>query len=114
MNTDLPRVSVGLPVYNGENYLAEAIDSVLAQTYQNFELIISDNASTDSTEEICRDYAARDRRIRYFREPQNRGAAWNFNHTFELARGEYFKWVAHDDVIGPQYLARTVDQLDRH
>jgi glycosyltransferase involved in cell wall biosynthesis len=108
-----PRVGVGLPVFNGAKYIAEAIESLLAQTFSDFELVISDNASTDATEEICRDFASRDSRIRYFREPRNRGAAWNFNRTVELARGEYFKWLSHDDVIGPHYLARAVDVLDQ-
>ena len=107
------RISVGMPVYNGSKYVAEAIESVLAQTFGDFELVISDNASTDVTEDICRDFAARDPRVRYVRSPQNRGAAWNFNRTFELAKGDYFKWLAHDDLIGPQYLARTADVLDQ-
>src|SRR5688572_10868700 len=98
-----PRVSIGLPVYNGENYLAEAIDSILAQTFEDFELIISDNASTDRTQEICEAYAAKDGRIRYYRSEVNKGSAWNFNRVFELARGEYFKWAAHDDYIAPEY-----------
>lgn len=107
-----PRVSMGLPVYNGENYLAEALDSLLAQTFQDFELIIRDNASTDGTETICREYAERDRRIRYFRNPRNIGAAPNFNLVFRQARGEYFKWCAHDDVCAPEFLTRCVDVLD--
>ena len=97
--TAVPRVTIGLPVYNGENYLAEAIDSILGQTFTDFELIISDNASTDRTEEICRRYAAEDDRIRYFRHDRNRGASPNYNFTVEKARGEYFKWAAHDDVL---------------
>jgi glycosyltransferase involved in cell wall biosynthesis len=108
-----PRVSIGLPVYNGENYLALAIGSLLGQSYQDFELIISDNASADRTEEICRAYAARDGRIRYYREAENRGAAWNFNRLVGLARGEYFKWAAHDDLCAPRFLQRCVDRLDR-
>ncbi|HEV7223978.1 MAG TPA: glycosyltransferase family 2 protein [Pirellulales bacterium] len=108
-----PRVSIGLPVYNGENYLALAIDSLLGQSYQDFELIVSDNASTDRTEAICRAYAARDARIRYCRETENRGAAWNFNRLVGLAQGEYFKWAAHDDLCAPEWLARCVDVLDR-
>jgi glycosyltransferase involved in cell wall biosynthesis len=108
-----PRISVGMPVYNGSKYVVEAIESVLAQTFGDFELVISDNASTDATEDICRDFAARDARIRYVRNRQNRGAAWNFNRTFELATGDYFKWLAHDDAIGPQYLARTSEVLDQ-
>lgn len=107
-----PRVSIGLPVYNGERYLAAAIESVLAQTYTDFELIIADNASTDGTEAICRDYAARDSRVRYRRNPQNLGAAPNYNLVFALARGAYFKWMAHDDLIAPTYLERCVAQLD--
>lgn len=108
-----PPVTIGLPVYNGANYVAEAIESVRAQTYSDFELVISDNASTDATEEICRDFAERDNRIRYCRQEQNCGAAANFNRTFELARGKYFKWLAHDDAIAPHYLTRTVDVLDQ-
>lgn len=107
-----PKVSIGLPVYNGEKYLASAIHSLLTQTYTDFELIISDNASTDSTAEICKWYAARDSRIRYHREPTNRGAAWNFTRTFELARGEYFKWQAHDDLCETTFLEKCVAVLD--
>ena len=108
-----PRVSIGLPVYNGERFVGEAIESVLAQTFADFELVISDNASTDGTEAICRGFAARDRRVRYVRAAQNQGAAWNFNRTFELSTGELFKWLAHDDVIGPRYLEQTIGILDR-
>ena len=107
------RVSIGLPVYNGANYVAEAIESALAQTNGDLELVISDNASSDATEEICREFASRDGRVRYARAEQNGGAAWNFNRTFELSRGEYFKWLAHDDAIDPQYLARCVNVLDQ-
>ncbi len=108
-----PRVSIGLPVYNGERYLAESLESLLAQTFTDFELIISDNASTDRTEEICRAYAARDPRIRYYREEANHGMAWNFNRVFALARGEYFKWAAYDDLHAPTFLARCVEALDQ-
>jgi len=110
----VPRVTIGLPVYNGDAFLAAAIDSLLAQTYRDFELIISDNASTDGTEAICRDRAARDPRIRYHRSATNRGAMWNFNVVVELARGEYFKWAAHDDRHEPTYIERCVEALDRH
>lgn len=107
-----PNVSIGLPVYNGENYLSEALDSILAQTYRDFEIIISDNASTDRTEEICRTYAAKDARIRYYRSESNRGAAWNFNRVYELSSGKYFKWAAHDDVLTPQFLEKCVVALE--
>lgn len=110
-----PKVSVGLPVYNGERYLVEAIESILAQTYANFELIVSDNASTDRTEEIVRHYAALDPRIRYFRQAVNLGAAPNFNRVFELAEGsKYFKWAAHDDWIAPTFLEECVGQLEQN
>lgn len=112
MNKTGPRVSVGLPVFNGESYIEEALDSILAQTYTNFELIISDNASTDRTPEMCRDYAAKDSRIRYFRNPENLGGVPNYNRAFELSSGEYFKWAAHDDVLAPTYLEECVQVLD--
>jgi glycosyltransferase involved in cell wall biosynthesis len=113
MSDHSPRVSLGLAVYNGEDFIREAIDSALAQTFQDFELIISDNASTDKTQEICLEYAAKDQRIRYVRNDRNMGAAWNLNRVFELSTGEYFKLVAHDDVIAPTYLAKCVEVLDR-
>ena len=107
-----PRVSIGLPVYNGENYLRQGIESLLGQTYTDFELIIADNASTDSTEEICRGYAGDDPRVRYFRHESNRGASYNFNYVVHQARGRYFKWHAHDDACLPEYLERCVGVLD--
>ena len=112
--TDIPQLSVGLPVYNGECYLAKSIDSLLGQSFTDFELIISDNASTDGTEEICRRYAAKDPRIRYVRQPRNIGAVPNHNFVLREARGEYFKWAAHDDVYGRDLLARCVAALDEH
>ncbi len=108
----MPRVSIGLPVYNGEDFVAEAIEWLLSQTYEDFELIILDNASTDRTAEICRDYARRDSRIRYHRNAKNIGPCGNFNEAFHLARGEYFKWAAHDDCCAPNYLRRCVEGLD--
>ena len=108
----VPRVSVGMPVYNGEEYLERALDSLLAQEFDDFELIISDNGSTDRTEEICRRYAERDPRIRYHRVEENQGASWNFNRAFELARGEYFRWACHDDTVEPTHLKRCVEVLD--
>ena len=108
-----PRVSVGLPVYNGADFLAEAIDSILNQTFVNFELLIQDNASTDATGEICRAYADRDERVSYVRNPQNVGAAANYNLVFQRARGRYFKWAAHDDFCAPVFLERCVAVLDR-
>ena len=109
----VPRVSIGLPVFNGEDFLEQALDSLLGQTFKDFELIISDNGSTDRTAQICRSYAARDKRIRYFHNETNRGASWNFNRVFMLARGEYFKWAAHDDLCAPSCLEECVSALDR-
>jgi glycosyltransferase involved in cell wall biosynthesis len=109
---DRPTVSIGLPVRNGATFVAEAIDSILAQTFPDFELIISDNASTDATPEICRRYAAADRRIRFYRQETNIGAAPNFNLVFHRSSGKYFKWAAHDDLIQPTYLERCVAALE--
>ncbi len=106
-------VSIGLPVFNGERYIKYALDSILAQTYTDFEVIISDNASTDRTREICRHYQALDRRIKYFRNKKNLGAAKNFNRVFHLSSGEYFKWAAHDDMMAPDFLANCVAVLNR-
>jgi glycosyltransferase involved in cell wall biosynthesis len=110
----MPRLSVGLPVYNGQRYLAAALDSLLGQSFTDFELIISDNASPDGTEEICRRYAAKDPRIRYFRQPRNIGANPNHNFVLREARGEFFKWAAHDDLYGRDLLTRCVAALDEH
>jgi len=107
-----PRVSIGVPVRNGERYLAEALDSLLGQTYKDFELLISDNASTDQTESICREYAEKDGRIRYYRSRYDVGLANNYNYLFLWARGEYFKWAAADDVHEPDYVARCLEVLD--
>lgn len=107
-----PAVSIAIPVYNGEDYLEQAIVSVLSQEYQDFELLISDNGSTDGTQEICDHYAAIDHRIRYFRHDANRGATWNFNHIFGHAAGKYFCWLAHDDKHAPAYIQKCVSILD--
>jgi glycosyltransferase involved in cell wall biosynthesis len=102
-----------MPVYNGERFLAGTLDSILAQSFRDFELIISDNGSTDGTARICRDYTARDSRIRYFRHDVNRGAAWNHNYVLGLAQGEFFKWNAYDDSIAPAFLEKCVSVLDQ-
>jgi glycosyltransferase involved in cell wall biosynthesis len=112
--TSSPRVSIGLPVYNGENYLAEAVGSVLGQTFSDLELVITDNASTDRTSEICRDFAASDPRVRYIRNEQNLGAARNYDLVWKHCAGTYFKWLAHDDRLLPGYVAATVSVLDQN
>jgi glycosyltransferase involved in cell wall biosynthesis len=108
-----PTVSIGIPVYNGEKYLRQALDSLLAQTYQDFELVISDNASTDRTGKICEEYRDKDPRIRYYRNQVNAGAPLNFNRVFELSKGEYFKWAAYDDLHGASFLEKCVRVLDQ-
>jgi glycosyltransferase involved in cell wall biosynthesis len=100
----MPKASIGMPVYNGEKSIRAALDSVLAQTFTDFELIISDNASTDGTAAICREYGARDRRIRYVRQRENRGPAANFKYVLDEAVGEYFMWAACDDTRSPDFL----------
>lgn len=112
LNETTPRVSIGMPVYNGEAFLSHSIDAVLAQTFRDFELIISDNASTDRTAEIARQYAAQDARVRFVRSEVNRGAAWNYRNAFEQARGEYFRWAPADDWFAPDSLSECVAALD--
>ncbi len=107
-----PLVSIGLFLYNGERFLEAAIESFLNQTFKDFELIISDNCSTDRSDEICRRYAAQDSRIRYYRNQRNMGAGWNIRRVYELATGKYFKQAAHDDMIQPDYLRLCVDALE--
>jgi glycosyltransferase involved in cell wall biosynthesis len=102
-----------MPVYNGERYLASAIEASLGQSYTDFELILSDNASTDSTAEICREYARRDARVRYVRNSTNIGMAGNYNSAFRQSVGEYFRWAAGDDLFAPESLERCVQVLDR-
>ena len=103
------KLSVGLPVWNGEEFLEGAIRCILAQSFGDFELVISDNASTDRTAEICHSFD--DSRIVYHRHEENLGAAWNFNRVFELCRGEFFKWAAHDDLVAPSYFQKCIDAL---
>lgn len=107
-----PLVSLGLPVFNGENFLVDALESVRAQTLTDYELIICDNASTDATEKICRRYQAQDSRIRYFRNQENLGSAPNCNLAFKYSTGRYFKWACHDDTFVPEYLEKMVASLE--
>lgn len=108
----VPRVSLGLPVYNGANFLRQALDSLTRQTMRDLEIVISDNASSDETGEICREYAARDPRIRYIRQEHNIGAGPNYNVVFHESRGRYFKWAAHDDYMDPEAIALCAAALD--
>jgi glycosyltransferase involved in cell wall biosynthesis len=108
----MPKVSIGVPVYNGERYITQAMDSLLRQDEPDLEIIVCDNASMDRTAEICQDFAARDGRIRYIRNERNIGAGPNFNLAFQLARGKYFKWAAHDDWISASYISDCVRALE--
>jgi glycosyltransferase involved in cell wall biosynthesis len=109
-----PKITLGLLVYNGERYLGQTIDSILSQTFGDFVLLISDNASTDGTEDICRSYAALDRRISYIRQRENIGAMGNFNYLASCATTDYFKWCAADDLIAPSFLATCIGFLESH
>ncbi|MFC4800021.1 glycosyltransferase family 2 protein [Neobacillus sp. GCM10023253] len=114
MTEHKPLVSIGLPVYNGEKYIAEAIESLLSQEYTNIEIIISDNASTDTTPQICQQYQQKDPRIHYFRNDTNIGAAKNFNRTFELSKGDFFMWQAFDDLRHPAYISKCLQKFNQH
>jgi glycosyltransferase involved in cell wall biosynthesis len=107
-STSMPRVTIGLPVYNGAKLVRRAIDSVLQQTAGDLELLISDNCSTDETEEVCRSYAARDPRVVYSKTERNLGAAGNYTRCATLARGEFFKWISHDDWMAPHFIERCL------
>jgi glycosyltransferase involved in cell wall biosynthesis len=107
-----PRISVGMPVYNCDEFVAEAIEGVLKQDFADLELIIADNASTDRTLEICTGYAAQDSRVRILRSEVNRGLAWNFNRVFAATTAEFFMWNAGDDVRLPTMVSRCVEALD--
>ena len=112
--TTTPRLTIGLPVYNGEKYIAESLDALLGQTYTDFELIISDNASTDGTADICHRYVQQDPRVRYIRQSKNVGLAPNHNVVAEQARGELFKWASNDDLYARDLVERCVDALDKY
>ncbi len=109
-----PLVTVGLAVYNSERYVRQSLDTLLAQTYRDFVLLISDNASTDGTGDICREYAARDPRIRYHRNPKNIGMAGNYNLLFSMCRTRYFRWATSDDYWDPEMLADAVAVMEAH
>jgi glycosyltransferase involved in cell wall biosynthesis len=114
MDSNKPRVSIGMPVYNGEKYISKAIDSIICQTYPDFVLIISDNASTDRTHEICLEYLKADNRIKYFRNKKNIGGPNNYNRVFGLSQTEFFKWAAYDDVLAPDFLKKCINILDKY
>lgn len=108
-----PRVSIGVPVHNGERFLRAAVESLLSQDVDDIEVLLADNASTDGTDAICREFAARDPRVRYLPSEINRGASWNFNRVVDAARGRYFMWAADDDLHDPEFVGACLDVLDR-
>jgi glycosyltransferase involved in cell wall biosynthesis len=112
MSCATPRVSIGVPVYNGQKYIRYTLDSLLAQTFTDVEVIVTDNCSTDSTPQIVLDYAQRDPRVRYVKNPSNIGPARNYRVSMDMARGDYFKWNPADDVCAPTFLERCVKVLD--
>jgi len=107
-----PKVTIAMPVYNGSDHIEDAIRSILSQSWQDLELIITDNVSTDRTPEIVNDYVQSDSRVRYFLNERNLGAAANYNRGYDHARGEYLKWHAHDDTLSEDFIARCVEALD--
>jgi glycosyltransferase involved in cell wall biosynthesis len=111
MSNKPPLISIGMPVYNGEMFVRQAVESLLMQTLGDFELIISDNASTDSTQEICAEFAARDPRIWYIRQETNSGGLANFSFVLQQARGKYFMWAAADDVWDKRWLEALVQNF---
>lgn len=108
------KVIIGLPVYNGQKYLDAAIESHLSQSFGDFDLVISDNGSTDATPEICVDYASRDKRIKYLRSPENRGILWNHRRVLHAIESptQYFRWAGADDIMEPGLLQAMVDLLN--
>ncbi|MGI4893838.1 MAG: glycosyltransferase family 2 protein [Janthinobacterium lividum] len=112
--SSIPKVCVGIPVYNGEKYVAATIESVLAQDFEDLEVVISDNVSSDATGEICRDFASRDARVRYVRHEEHVGVADSFSRTFSLCRSEFFRWAAADDVSAPTFVTKALQVLEDH
>jgi len=106
------KISIGLPVYNGEKFIHKRIESILSQTLHNFELIISDNASTDKTSLICKEFASKDNRIRYFIQERNMEMVWNFNFVLDKAKCDYFVWAGVDDVWLPEFLEENIKALE--
>ncbi len=111
-NSNQIKISIGIPVYNGEKFLAEKISSIINQDFSDFELIISDNGSTDSTKQICTEFASNDKRIRFFSHTKNMGPNWNFNFILEKARGEYFMWTSVDDKILSEFIEKNIYILE--
>jgi glycosyltransferase involved in cell wall biosynthesis len=111
--TAIPKVSIGMPVYNGAESLALVLDDLLRQTFGDFEIILSDNGSRDATPEICRDYAARDPRITWTRQPVTLSPTENFRFVLDRARAPFFMWAAHDDFRSPDFIEKLLNALEQ-
>lgn len=107
----MPKISIGFPVYNGEDFLYKKLESILTQTYENFELIISNNGSTDLTSKICKEFVAKDNRIKYFEHSKTEHPQWNFNFVLEKATAEYFVFTAADDIMTPEFISKIMNIL---
>ena len=114
LNTYKPLVSIGLPVFNGEKSISKALNSLINQDYENIEIIISDNASTDRTFNICKKFILKDSRIKYSRLSRNIGAILNFNRTFKLSSGKYFLWAAHDDTRDKSFINKCLFKMEKN
>ena len=112
-NVNHPLVSIGVPVFNGDKLLAQALAALLHQDYNNLEIIISDNGSTDTTSNICKEFVNKDTRVKYFRSEENFGLSWNFNRVLELSSGKYFMWAAHDDLREPSFVRACVEKMEQ-
>ena len=110
-NSDI-KITIGIPVYNGEKFVSEKISSIINQDFNDFELIISDNGSTDSTKEICEKFTSLDKRIRFFSHKKNMGPNWNFNFILEKAKGKYFMWTSVDDEILSGFIVKNISILE--
>lgn len=113
-NNEMPKVSIGIPIYNEEKWVTRALESLLAQSYPNIEFIISDNASTDRTGEICRVYKAKDKRVKYYCNDTNISLSHNYEKVVQLSQGKYFMWAAADDWWAPDFVKLLVEELERH
>lgn len=110
---DYPLVSIGVPVFNGENTISDALTCLIEQDYKNLEIIISDNGSTDDTSQICKNFLKKDKRLKYYRSEENLGSIWNFNRVFMLSSGKYFLWAAHDDLREPSFVRACVEKMEQ-
>jgi glycosyltransferase involved in cell wall biosynthesis len=112
---NFPKVSVLIPVYNGERHLAECLESVLAQDFHDLEILVADDGSTDASPDIIQGFATRDRRIRWWKNPRNAGLTANSNVCLRAARGDYLKFIHQDDLLlSTSAIRKLAVALDEH